>query len=99
MQAKTGDIIYCDPPYVPLTLTANFTQYSMAKFTLAEQTNLAAWAKSLTKKNISLIISNHDTNFTRELYRDATLYYFKVQRNISSKGSTRSLANELLAVY
>ena len=27
-QIRQGDIVYCDPPYVPLTDTSNFTAYS-----------------------------------------------------------------------
>ena len=91
--------IYFDPPYVPLSATANFTGYHASHFTMAQQAQLAELAKTLAKKGIPVIISNHDTPITRELYQGATLKKFKVQRFISCKPHKRVPAKELLAIF
>ena len=97
---RKGDVIYCDPPYAPLTDTANFTSYSAGGFELEKQIKLSALAEQHGRKNISVLISNHDTAFTRRIYRNAdTLKYFKVQRNISCKGQKRDHAGEVLALF
>jgi DNA adenine methylase len=56
-------------------------------------------AKILREKGISVVISNHDTEFTRELYSDAVIQGFDVQRFISSKTENRKKAAEMLAVF
>lgn len=100
MSAQDGDVVYCDPPYVPLSATANFTSYSMARFGDSEQQRLAELAVNLADQNIPVIISNHDTIFTRQVYRRASrLLFFPVQRYISRNGAKRAKANELLAVF
>lgn len=97
--ARAGNVIYCDPPYVPLTLTANFTSYSQLPFSLVEQKKLAQSAELLSKKGVSVLISNHDTPFVREAYQNAQLEFFSVSRTISCKGASRLPAPELLALF
>lgn len=46
-----------------------------------------------------VLISNHDTVFTRDLYKDARLETVEVRRNIAAKGSSRQKVGELLAIY
>jgi len=98
-KAKTGNIIYCDPPYVPLSDTASFTQYAQTGFTETEQTTLAALAEDLQKRNIITVISNHDTQFTRKLYRKANIKAFQQKRYISCKTNERNHAKELVACF
>ncbi len=99
-QARPGDVIYCDPPYVPLSTSANFTTYSSAGFDLQQQQQLATLAEQTAQRGIPVLISNHNTKFTRRAYLNATrLDKFKVQRSISCNGQKREHAGELLALY
>lgn len=97
--AKPGDVVYCDPPYVPLSPTANFSDYTAAGFSQEQQQQLADKAQELSQRGVSVIISNHDTPFTREIYRKASITKFDVQRFISSKASQRNKAPELVACF
>jgi DNA adenine methylase len=94
-----GDVVYFDPPYVPLSDTANFTNYSTEGFSEAQQVELAQLAQSLQVRGVRVIISNHDVDFTRELYKGATIYPIQVSRTIAAKKSSRKKANELIAVF
>jgi len=96
---KPGDVVYCDPPYVPLSQTASFTAYAGNAFRAQDQNDLAACAKEAWQKGIPVILSNHDTKTTRSLYSSAILKRFDVQRCISCDGDNREAAPELLAVY
>ncbi|MET1256899.1 Dam family site-specific DNA-(adenine-N6)-methyltransferase [Aliikangiella maris] len=98
-RARQGDIVYCDPPYVPLSVTASFTSYSKHTFCLNTQANLAAKSAHLANRGVKVVISNHDNEFTRFIYRDAKIESFKVQRFISCAGHNRTSARELIAVY
>lgn len=98
-QARSGDVIYCDPPYVPLSNSANFTSYSSGGFTLALQQQLADLAQQTADNGIPVLISNHNTAFTKQAYHNATLHHFHVQRYISCNGKKRGKAGELLALF
>jgi len=96
---RPGDVVYCDPPYVPLSATANFTAYAGMPFGPEDQRDLAAEAQKAAGRGIPVLISNHDTAITRTLYSGAEVMQFAVQRCISCKGGKREAAPELLAVY
>ncbi len=88
-RARKGSVVYCDPPYAPLSNTANFTSYAGNGFTLDDQAALADIAeKAATERGIPVLISNHDTTLTRRLYHGAELNVVKVKRTISRNGST-----------
>jgi DNA adenine methylase len=96
---KEGDVVYCDPPYVPLSSSSNFTAYSKDSFNDESQLLLAKLAVNAKYKKVKVVISNHDTEFTRKIYSNAVFHQLEVHRSISSKSSTRGKVNELIAVF
>lgn len=98
-KAQKGDVVYCDPPYVPLTETANFTNYAAGGFNKKDHEDLASMASDLQDRGIPVLISNHDTEWVRNLYASAKIIEFEVTRTISVDGSTRRKAKELLAFF
>lgn len=94
-----GDVVYCDPPYVPLTATASFTDYAAGGFDMADQERLLAAAEAARRRGALVAISNHDTDVTRELYSGAQCHYRAVRRTISSDGQNRNEVAEVLAVF
>jgi DNA adenine methylase len=98
-KAKAGDVVYCDPPYMPLSETAKFTQYETKGFGINEQVALINVTKKIIKRGVTVIISNHDTTFINQLYEGAKIHRFNVQRQISCNGSNRKPAKELLAIF
>ena len=98
--AKKGDVVYCDPPYIPLSKTSNFTSYVQDGFNKQDQIDLMNMAQDLREKGVKIIISNHNNKFSQNLYSGANLIEeFEVQRYISCIGEKRSRAGEVLAVY
>ncbi len=98
--AKPGDVIYCDPPYSPVSATSSFTAYSGEEFAHQEQERLAALAVQARNKGVTTIISNHKIPITIDLYRLADkLVTIDVARSINCKGKKRKTVKELLAVY
>jgi DNA adenine methylase len=99
-RARKGTVIYCDPPYAPISKTAMFNAYAKGGFTLDSQIKLALLAqKAGHHRKIPVLISNHDTDFTRQIYQDADLTELQVSRFISQNGSNRKKVGELLALY
>jgi DNA adenine methylase len=97
--AEAGDIIYCDPPYVPLSASANFSSYTDKVFSQNDQIELAQLAMISANKGITVIISNHDTPFTRQHYQQGDIISFPVKRYISCHALNRATAQELVAVF
>ncbi|KGJ89723.1 DNA adenine methylase [Colwellia psychrerythraea] len=100
-RAEKGDVIYCDPPYVPLSKTASFTSYAGNGFGLDEQADLANAAEEVSENGtVSVVISNHDTIWTRKIYEHANkIKSVKVARTISQSANKRKKVAELLALY
>lgn len=98
-QLPAGAAVYCDPPYVPLSKTASFTSYAKNSFNLDDQADLASLSEQAMLKGHDVLISNHDTSWTRKIYQGAELHSIQVGRSISQKGSTRGKVAELFALY
>ncbi len=93
-------VVYCDPPYAPLDQTTNFTGYAGNKFTLEHQEKLAEISRKTARQlDIPIIISNHDTPFTRDIYHDAMIKELRVQRFISQNAGQRLCVKELFAIF
>jgi DNA adenine methylase len=97
--ARPGDVVYCDPPYIPLSDTSNFTSYSTRVFGEPEQERLARVAAELARAGVPVLVSNHATEFTRRIYAPAERHIFSVRRFISCNGRRRIKTDEVLALF
>lgn len=94
--AKKGDVVYADPPYLPVSDTANFTAYAKGGFGLEEQTRLRDVAKKLVERGVHVLLSNSDTPTVRKLYRGFKIEEVQAPRRVNSKGGKRGNVGELL---
>jgi len=99
--ACEGDVIYCDPPYVPLTETACFTDYHTGGFNWQDQIRLVNIAQELAGRGVQIVISNHDIKPIRKIYKQAgaQISSFQVRRTISADITNRARVGELLAIF
>jgi DNA adenine methylase len=97
-KAQEGDFVYLDPPYNPITSTANFTGYTGAGFTKKDQECLAKIFKDLDTRGCKILLSNSNTGYVRELYVEyaKNIHQVTVRRNINSRASKRLGHTELL---
>ena len=97
-EAGTGDFVYFDPPYVPLSATANFTSYTSAAFRLADQQRLATTAESLARQGAAVALSNSGHPDVASLYRSEAFVLAEVaaRRAINSNSSGRQPVREYL---
>lgn len=97
-EAKPGDLVYMDPPYVPLTDTSNFKSYTKDGFTLEDQERVRNEFARLAGLGVHVVASNSDTPVIRELYEGFDIRTVQARRNINSKGGKRGPVNEVLVV-
>lgn len=88
--------IYFDPPYHPISETANFTSYTPDSFTADDQRRLALLFFALDKKGCLLMLSNSDTPFIRELYKNYDIQVVYARRAINCRGDRRGPIAELV---
>lgn len=93
---RAGDLVYFDPPYIPLSSTAYFTAYSKNKFGRVQQEQLAEAFSDLANRGVKVIASNSDTEFTDELYADHYTHRVEATRNINSKVDRRGPVGEVI---
>jgi DNA adenine methylase len=89
--------VYFDPPYRPLTATAKFTDYTSAGFGDADQKRLRDVAVALKKRDVAVVLSNSNSPYIEELYRDG-FRRIKVgaRRAVNSDPKGRGLVQELI---
>ncbi|EGF1661353.1 Dam family site-specific DNA-(adenine-N6)-methyltransferase [Salmonella enterica] len=97
--AGDGDVVYCDPPYEPMPGTAGFTSYASGGFSWDSQVALAESCVAAHQRGAKVFISNSTAPRVIELYErhGFTLHRVNAHRSISSKGSTRETANDIVA--
>lgn len=99
IKVMTGSdlVIYCDPPYLPESETANFTQYHSTPFGKKEHRQLVAALLAANRETgASVVISNSDTQKTREIYQPFNLHEISVQRSVSADKNNRNKAREVI---
>lgn len=98
-KAKSGDVIYFDPPYHPVSQTANFTSYTKDGFSKKDQEDLANLCRTLYERGCKVIVSNSDTKEIQALYSDKKIFEAKkvtALRAINCKGTLRTGHSELI---
>lgn len=99
---EKDDIVYCDPPYFPMSESASFDSYSTGGFSLQDQIDLAACAEKAARKGATVVISNHCNWYSRQLYTEmykGKVSMIEVARTISSKIDERNAVKEIIAVF
>jgi len=93
---KAKDFVYFDPPYVPVSVTSNFTAYTNGGFGSLEQAVLRDLAMELKNKNVYVTLSNSEHPLVRELYKGFNVRAIQVGRAINSKSSARGKVGEVI---
>jgi len=97
-KADKDDFVYLDPPFHPISNTANFTSYTNSGFSFEDQKELATIFKELARRGCKLLLSNSNTEEIRRLYSDFShlTELALVNRSINAVGSKRVGHVELL---
>ncbi|HVV84225.1 MAG TPA: DNA adenine methylase [Kofleriaceae bacterium] len=96
--AGPGDLVYFDPPYDPLTPTANFTSYTGDGFGPAQQAELADTVRALAARGCHVLVSNSDTPRVRALYKGLRIDRVRCPRAINSDAARRGEVDEVIVV-
>ena len=96
---KKGDFVYLDPPYDPISETANFTGYNESGFNKDAQIRLKKSCDELDKKGVHFLLSNSATEYIINLYSTSPNYTIKqisAKRAINCQADKRNTVKEVL---
>lgn len=94
--AGRDDFAMMDPPYVPLTETANFNQYTADGFGMDQQDRLARACRELDRRGGRFLLCNSAHPSVIELYKGFEVRTVKATRNVNCKGDGRGEVDEVL---
>jgi len=95
---QSGDVVYCDSPYLPISATSNFTSYTKDGFSLADHVRLRDTTRELGRRGAHVLISHSAAPAIRELYAgpDFRIEEVSAVRAINSDATKRGAVKELL---
>lgn len=91
-----NSFVYLDPPYVPQSITANFTSYNSNNFTEYDQYRLLSILHLIDSSGSKFMISNSDTPLTRSMYSNFNIIEIMNNRSINCKKVNRGKIKELI---
>jgi DNA adenine methylase len=95
--AKKGDFVYFDPPYQPVSDTANFTSYTHRDFTEDDLERLADLANQLNSKGCNVMLSNSNSKTVKKLFSSVwKIKEIKANRAINSNSQKRTGHKEII---
>lgn len=102
--ARAGDFVYFDPPYAPVSATANFRGYTGRGFSDADQVRLQQVVIALAQRQVNVLLSNSVAPSIAALYESNAAaaaaglrsFRFPARRSINSKANRRGAVEELV---
>ena len=96
LTAEKGDIVYFDPPYD--YDDTGFTSYTVSSFAREDLKRLKATCDRLVNKGCRVVVSNNNTGYVNELFKDSRYCKKTVlaKRMINCKGQKRNEVEEVL---
>ena len=95
-EARRGDFIYFDPPYLPISVFSDFKRYTLDQFREADQVELARVFRELDARGCRVVLSNSEHPRTRELYAGFPIHVVSAPRFINCKPGGRGNVSELV---
>lgn len=96
-RAKTGDFVYLDPPYLPISATSSFAGYTPDGFRLRDHRRLRDVALELKARGVHILISNSAAPAVLELFAEGfDVRRVQAPRTVAARGASRGKVEELI---
>ena len=97
-RAGPNDLVYCDPPYEPLSKSSSFNAYTQLGFSQSEQVRLKEACEAAVGRGATVALSNSSAPFILELYSGWPIHRIQARRAINSNASRRGVIDEVLVL-
>ncbi len=89
-EARPGDFIFLDPPYVPVSPYSDFKRYTRTQFKDDDHRDMAALVRRLSERGCELVITNSNHPLVHDLYRGYRIDVIATRRNVNSRANGRT---------
>ena len=96
-QGTRGDAVYFDPPYIPLSATANFTAYTGGGFSFEDHMRIVKSMKKLEKRKVRAVVSNSSADMSVELFSVFDMDFLTGTRSCGGAAGSRKSVKEIIA--
>lgn len=93
---RPGDFVYLDPPYIPVSQTANFTAYQKRGFGMENQEKLASVFDTLSRDGVKAMLSNSDVPWIHDRYREHNIRVIEAKRSVNRDSNGRGPVGEVV---
>lgn len=88
--ARPGDLVYLDPPYLPISVYSDFKRYTKEQFYEEDHRALAAEVQRLSALGCHVLLTNSNHPLVHELYGEYRIEVYQTRRNINKDASRRT---------
>lgn len=96
---EARDFVFFDSPYVPVSDTAGFVDYTKESFKEEDHRRLAALYRELTERGCYCLLTNSNTEFVRDLYDGFEIVEVDVNRAINADAKKRKGKEVIITNY
>lgn len=96
--AQSGDFIFLDPPYLPVSEYADFKRYTKEQFGEEDHVKLAEMVRQLQERGCHILLTNSNHPLVHQLYERFSVDVVQTKRHISCNGSTRTGEDVIVTV-
>jgi DNA adenine methylase len=97
--SRAGDVVYLDPPYLPISPSSSFSKYAKDDFGKLDHYALAGVIRGLSERGVYVMMSNSDAPLTRQIFGGLLeLRGLDVTRSISAGSASRTKVGEVLGI-
>ena len=89
-KAEPGDLVFLDPPYLPISKYSDFKRYTKEQFYEEDHVDLAAEVERLHELGCHVILTNSNHPLVHELYQGFKIDVLQTKRHISARGDRRT---------
>jgi DNA adenine methylase len=87
--AKSGDFVFLDPPYLPISKCSDFKRYTKEQFYEDDHVELAETIELIRKRGCHVVLTNSNHPLVHKLFSKHKIQVIKSRRNINSNGGKR----------
>lgn len=88
-EAREGDLVFLDPPYLPVSEYADFKRYTKEQFYEEDHRELATEVKRLQEIGCHVVLTNSNHPLVHEQYAGNSIEIIQTKRHINCRGSAR----------
>jgi DNA adenine methylase len=98
-EARPGDWVYLDPPYVPDRPWGDFKRYTSDQFYESDHERLAELMRQAGSRGVHVMLTNSDTATVREIFHGFTVTELPTRRDIHLRAAERASRDLILTNY